>query len=81
MEETFGQKLVGVSFNPSKMLNIDIVKGLCAELLDVLNDSNDPKNQNEMSKVLFEHAIGEVLNAQMSVVKFLVSHNTQTTNY
>lgn len=76
MEETFGQKLVGVSFNPSKKPSIDIAKDLCAELLNILNDSNDPKNQNEMSKILFEHAIGEVLNAQMSVVKFLAMHSS-----
>jgi|688.fasta_scaffold20471_10 hypothetical protein len=83
IELTFGEQLVGLSHNPSGNENVLKAKKLCAELADLLNDTyNNPYNYNEnkniapgyndpLKETLFQHAIGEILNAQMNVVKVL----------
>ena len=77
-EMTFGEKLVGLTFNPSGDPKVNRAKELCAELADLLADHlNDDKNKLSTSnddllrKRLAEHTIGEILNAQMNVVKVL----------
>ncbi len=69
---TFGEQLVGVTFNPSNDDKVTKAKKLCAELADLLNDYNEAKEQKtQNSQRLFSHAVGEILNAQMNVVKVL----------
>lgn len=47
-------------------------KELCAELADLLRDHYEEKEVTfELESRLFNHAIGEILNAQMNVVKVL----------
>jgi hypothetical protein len=70
-EMTFGEKLVGLTFNPSNDPKVQRAKELCAELADLLNDHNDNQPQSQFSQRLFSHAVGEILNAQMNVVKVL----------
>jgi hypothetical protein len=77
-EMTFGEKLVGLTFNPSGDPKVQRAKELCAELADLLADHlNDDKNKLSTSnddllrKRLAEHTLGEILNAQMNVVKVL----------
>ena len=70
-EMTFGEKLVGLTFNPSNDPKVQRAKELCAELADLLNDHNNETEQTQFSQRLFSHAIGEILNAQMNVVKVL----------
>jgi hypothetical protein len=38
---TFGEKLVGLNFNPSSNLKVQRVKELCAELADILEESKE----------------------------------------
>lgn len=76
MEErklTFGETLVGKSFNPGGNPQVDRVKELCAEVADILDAEYRKRNiaSSPMALTLFNHAIGEVLNAQMNVVKVL----------
>jgi hypothetical protein len=69
---TFGEKLVGLTFNPSSDNKVGQAKRLCAELADLLNDHrNEPSERPQLEAALFNHAIGEILNAQMNVVKVL----------
>ena len=71
-ELTFGEKLVGLTFNPSGDEKVQRAKELCAELVDLVYD--DLANEEVISHLksqLYEHAIGEILNAQMNVVKVL----------
>lgn len=68
---TFGEQLVGISFNPSGDDKVAKAKQLCAELADLLNDHNDSREKSQDSQRLFSHAVGEILNAQMNVVKVL----------
>ena len=70
-EMTFGEKLVGLTFNPSSDTKVHRAKELCAELADLLNDHNNESETSQFSQRLFSHAICEILNAQMNVVKVL----------
>lgn len=69
---TFGEKLVGITFNPANNDKVARVKQLCAELADLLNDHNESRTEKSQdSQRLFSHAVGEILNAQMNVVKVI----------
>ena len=68
---TFGEKLVGLTFNPSNDDKVSKAKRLCAELADLINDENEQRETSQFSQRLFSHSVCEVLNAQMNVVKFL----------
>lgn len=68
---TFGEQLVGLDFNPSGDEDVQKVKELAAEMAEILKRrySNDPKTP--VKSLLFDHAVGEILNAQMAVVKVI----------
>lgn len=71
-EMTFGEKLVGLNVNPSNDDKVGRAKRLCADLADLLNDEfNNGNETTELQSTLYDHAIGEILNAQMNVVKVL----------
>ena len=74
-ELTFGQKLVGLTFNPSGDQNVQRAKELCAELADLLRESQLSSHQHgtatSMRELLTNNAYTEILNAQMNVVKVL----------
>lgn len=70
-ELSFGEKLVGITFNPSQDDKVAKAKRLCAELADLVNEHNESKKSTQDSQRLFSHAIGEILNAQMNAVKVL----------
>jgi hypothetical protein len=68
---TFGEQLVGLTFNPSGDEDVHRVKELAAEMAEILKRrySEDPKTP--VKSLLFDHAVGEILNAQMTVVKVI----------
>lgn len=68
---SFGMKLVGASFNPSKDPNVDKAKALCAQLADLVNNHFHESENSDLSKMLYTHTVGEILNCQMNVVKLL----------
>lgn len=73
-ELSFGEKLVGLNFNPSNDDKVSKAKMLCAELADLVNDeflNREESKVTYLSESLFVHTIGEILNAQMNVVKLL----------
>ena len=70
-QPTFGQQLVGITFNPSNDPKVQRVKELCAELADLLQENYQKTPLGYLGRTLHEHAIGEILNAQMNVVKVL----------
>lgn len=70
-ELTFGEKLVGLTFNPSGDEKVQRAKELCAELADLLNQNADPNSERPLCRLLFDKAIGDILDAQMNVVKVL----------
>jgi len=68
-QPTFGEQLVGLDFNPSGDHKVERAKKLCAELADLLYPES--RTTSTTKRLLYEQAIGEILNAQMNVVKVL----------
>jgi hypothetical protein len=69
---TFGQQLVGLTFNPSGDPRVNRAKEICAELADMVQE--DYKEQTPPSylyNLVKGGALKEILNAQMNVVKLL----------
>ena len=70
---SFGKKLVGLNFNPSGDDKVYKAKLLCAELADLVTEhvyAAKPQ-ASVLEATLYNHTIGEILNAQMNVVKLL----------
>lgn len=69
---TFGETLVGINFNPAGDDKVGKAKRLCADLADLLTEEQALIVEPSRLRVdLYTHAIGEILNAQMNVVKVL----------
>lgn len=69
---SYGQKLVGLTFNPSGDPKVQRANELCAELADLLHDHvSRPAERSALENLLHNCAVGEILNAQMNVVKVL----------
>lgn len=66
-ELTFGEKAMGVSFNPSGDEKVAKLKSLYAEIADILNDDRG-ENRDERARVA-SVAITEAQTAQMWAVK------------
>lgn len=66
-ELSFGQKAVGVTFNPSGDATVRKLKDLYAEIIDILNDDRGD-NRDERAR-LASVAITEAQTAQMWAVK------------
>ena len=67
-EQTFGQKAVGLSFNPSNDSTVDSVKRLYAGVIDALHAYRQESSSPE-AKRLASIAITEAQGAQMWAVK------------
>lgn len=70
-EMTFGEKLVGLNFNPSNDDKVSKAKKLCADLADLVQEERAGRETTQLESQLYNHTIGEILNAQMNVVKLL----------
>lgn len=70
-EMTFGEKLVGLNFNPSGDDTVGLVKKSFADIADIINSKRCPSGEIVLHDILFQHTVGELLNAQMNVVKLL----------
>lgn len=68
---TFGQRLVGINFNPAGDDKVAKAKQLCAELMDLVNADYHNQESTILKGILYNHTVGEILNAQMNVVKLL----------
>lgn len=72
-EFTRGEKLVGITFNPSANPEVDTVKRASAFLIDTLEKHRENAREHGTltadREFLINHAIAEVINAQMNVVK------------
>lgn len=77
-QQTFGDALVGRSFNPSKNPKVDRLKDLFAEAADIVKEEQDRRNQymrnaqdpnTKVSEVVFGAVYQVILDAQMCTVK------------
>jgi hypothetical protein len=80
-ELTFGEKAVGLSFNPSGDENVNKAKQLMADALDLLNQVDLEKSdygnklQSWETNVFRTNAFNKIVDAQMSLVKFITWKN------
>ena len=75
---TFGEQLIGVDFNPSGDPTVHKVKMMFAEIAEIMKQNYMGENKHPLKSLLFDHAVGEVVNAQMSVIKVLtLKHYTE----
>ncbi len=65
---TYGEKAVGLTFNPSNDPTVQKVKELYAQIIDVCNEERTKAGQGEKGR-LFSVAITEAQTAQMWAVK------------
>lgn len=69
---TFGEQLVGLSLdNPHEDEDVQRVKLLAAEMAEILKRRYSTDAKLPVKSLLFDHAVGEILNAEMTVVKVL----------
>ena len=69
-ELTFGEKAVGLTFNPSGDSGVNTVKKYYAQIIDDMNSLRSGTESSE-AKRLFSIAITEAQSAQMWAVKAL----------
>ena len=75
---SFGEQLIGVEFNPSNQDDVAKVKMMFAEIAEILKQNYTGESKHPLKSLLFDHAVGEIVNAQMSVVKVLtLKHYTE----
>ena len=67
---TYGERAVGISFNPSGSDSVDDVKQWFADIIDMLNEQRKLAVDGEHAR-LFSIAITEAQTAQMWAVKAL----------
>lgn len=67
-EMTYGEKAVGLTFNPGGNPKVDEVKKLYAQIIDLCNDLRTEAGQGEKGRLL-SVAITEAQTAQMWAVK------------
>jgi hypothetical protein len=69
-ELTFGEKLVGSTFNPSGISKVDDIKKTYASIIDLLNFEKTPK-KNKKNRLL-SIAITEAQNAYIWAVRSII---------
>ena len=68
---SFGELLVGIEFNTADDDKVAKVKELMAEAANIMKDAYNEGEKSPIKSLLFDHAVGEIVNAQMSVVKLI----------
>lgn len=67
-ELTFGEKAVGLTFNPSGDRTVNDIKMIFAEVVDMLNNNRVASDSPEVKR-MYSIAITEAQSAQMWAVK------------
>jgi len=70
-ELTFGEKAVGLSFNPSGDERVNRAKVICAELIEILGLNYPLPPSTWAASVLRTAAFNAIIASQMAVVKFI----------
>lgn len=75
---TFGEQLIGVDVETEQQDDVTKVKAMFAEIAEMMKTNYQGESKHPLKSLLFDHAVGEILNAQMSVVKVLtLKHYTE----
>ena len=68
---SFGETLMEIDFDLSEDTSDYKVKKLMAEATNILREEYVLAGGNPVRSILFEHALGEIVNAQMSINKVI----------
>ena len=68
---SFGELLVGIEFNPSNDDKVAKVKSMIAEIANLMKDEYNNEQKSPVKSLLFDHAVGELVSAQMAIVKVI----------
>lgn len=68
---SFGELLIGIEFDSSNEDATFKVKSMMAELANILKDEYNTEQKSPIKSLLFDHAVGELVNAQMAIVKVI----------
>lgn len=68
---SFGELLVGTELDLFSEDKVVKVKSMIAELANLLKDEYNSEQKSPVKSLLFDHAVGELVNAQMAVVKVI----------
>lgn len=68
---SFGELLVGTTLDSEETDSVTKVKKLFAEAANILKDEYANNERSPIKSLLFDHAVGEITNAQMSIVKVI----------
>ena len=66
--QSFGERAVGLSFNPSGDANVGLLKGLAAQFIDACHEARLEATDSEVKR-MYSVAITEAQTAQMWAVK------------
>jgi hypothetical protein len=70
-ELSFGERLVGVTFNPSQNEKVERVKKLCAELADIVHEESNKESFDSISTIVSYSALNHIKDASMNAVKLI----------
>lgn len=76
---SFGETLIGIEFNPSVEPETNSsqdprvleVKKKMAEIANLMKDAYTEDMRSPVKSLLFDHAVGEIVSAQMAAVKLI----------
>ena len=68
-ELTYGEKAVGITFNPSGSGDVQLIKELCAKVIDIVNTSQPNNEMSRERASVIEESVRQMQTAQMWAVK------------
>jgi hypothetical protein len=75
---SFGEQLIGVDVDVPAEDQVTKVKQMFAEIAEIMKKDYVAEGKHPLKSLLFDHAVGEIVNAQMAVVKVLtLKHYTE----
>jgi hypothetical protein len=78
---SFGEQLFEVNVDTPAEDKVTKVNQMFAELAEILKNDYQSNNRHPLKSLLFDHAVGEMVSAQMAIVKILtMKHYTENEN-
>jgi hypothetical protein len=68
---SFGEILMGIEFGPNNEDKVAKVKSIMAELANMMKDEYNSEQKSPVKSLLFDHAVGELVSAQMAIVNLI----------
>ena len=72
---SFGDKLVGNTFNPSRDPRVDELKALSAKMIDIVKADYSSRPNTPIQDLLFQDTLGAILHGQMAAVKSITNEH------